>query len=86
MTIHMPNNYSDEDWNDLTDDERTESLRMARQAAYLDDDEKAALQNELHGLYEDLNGETDYDVIRDIEREIGDLEEMLSMEPDDDGE
>lgn len=84
--LHMPNSYSDEDWNDLTDEERQQSLAMARQAAYMDDEEKDALYDEMQDLYKALDGETDYDAIRDIERQIDDYEEMLSQEPYDDGE
>lgn len=78
--IHMPNTYNDEDWNDLSDEEREQSLRMSESCHSLSDETRAELYAELKELEKDMGQETDIDALRDLEREYHDIEEMLRAE------
>lgn len=50
--IHLPNFYSDEDWNDLSDEERERSSQLYAEAEFDDDTD---LNERIQALYDEAN-------------------------------
>lgn len=50
--IHLPNYYNDEDWNDLSDEERERSSQLYAEAQFDNEDD---LNERIQALYDEAN-------------------------------
>ncbi len=78
--MHLPNFYSDEDWNELSDEERERSQALFTRMEYLDTDE---LNDRITAIYEEadeieanIEGTSDIWHANALRREAEDLIEM----------
>ncbi len=86
--IHLPNFYSDEEWNDLSGVQREQSSQAYRQARDMEADELRELIASIEEEIEETPIEGSYDLwhIEGLRRELDDLRGMLELPEDDEHE